>query len=240
MGTESYNPLGSSFIDYLNGDTSATIVEHSDSGERHEAPVSIFFRDPARWPLDRKAIELCRGRVLDLGAGTGSHSLALEARGFAVCAIDSSLACVEVMRRRGVKDVRHVDFFTFQSEPFDTIISMMNGFALVERLDRLPLFLDHVKELLEPGGQFLVDSEDLRTNATPRTVATINEKARAGKYFGEVDIHLEYKGRKNSPKPHLFIDAETLTLRASKADWRCEVVAEEGNGRYLSRLTLKR
>jgi 2-polyprenyl-3-methyl-5-hydroxy-6-metoxy-1,4-benzoquinol methylase len=240
METENYNPLSSSFIDYLNGDTSATIVEHNDSGERHEAPVSIFFRDPARWSLDRKAIELCYGRILDLGAGTGSHSLALEARGFSVCAIDSSLECVEVMRRRGVKEVRHANFFTFQSEPFDTIISMMNGFALVERLDRLPLFLDHIKELLKPGGLFLVDSEDLRTNATPRIIATINEKVRVGKYFGEVDIHLEYKGKKNSPKPHLFIDAETLTKHASKAGWHCEVVAEEGNGRYLARLTLKK
>lgn len=57
-------------------------------------------------PLERTALELCRragGAVLDVGAGGGSHCLALAELGVAAEAVDVCPQAVEVMRRRGVK-----------------------------------------------------------------------------------------------------------------------------------------
>ena len=171
MNNNSYDLHGVSLIDYINGETSNSIAVLNDAGERIEVPVSIFFRDPADWPLDRKAVELCRGRVLDIGAGAGCHALALQERGLAVCAIDNLQPCVEVMKRRGVTDVRCVDIFTADVEslggPFDTLLSMMNGFAIVKGLAELKPYLSLLRPLVKPDGQFIVDSSDIRPGATP-------------------------------------------------------------------------
>jgi 2-polyprenyl-3-methyl-5-hydroxy-6-metoxy-1,4-benzoquinol methylase len=237
MNLDYYNLHGISLLDFLNGDTSATILIHNDSGEQIPVPVSLFFRNPADWPLDKKAIELSRGRVLDLGAGSGGHSLALQERGLNVVAIDFLPECVEVMKRRGVKQARHVDIFAFEADPFDTIISMMNGLALVEGLGGLQAFLKRLERLLKPGGQFLVDSTDLKLAATPERRSKLEQKIKEGRYYGEMELRMEYKGRKGPHFLQLYIDPETLAEQASAIGWRSEVILMEESGRFLARLT---
>ena len=238
MNLDHYNLHGVSLVDYLDGDTSAIITVINDSGERVDVPVSAFFRDPADWPLDKKAIELCRGRVLDIGAGAGCHTLVLEAKGFNVCAIDFLPGCVEVMRRRGARDARQADVFEFEEEPFDTIICMMNGLACRGGLATLPPFLNRVKQLLKPNGQFLVDSADIRTTATPARLAMVERRQQEGRYFGELDFQLEYKGKRGPLFTQLYVDSDTFAEQARATGFRFEIVEKESNGRYLARLTL--
>ncbi|HEU5260092.1 MAG TPA: class I SAM-dependent methyltransferase [Gemmatimonadales bacterium] len=94
---------GRSLWDYFMGDTAAPMVLHSDLGEHDKLAVAGWFRD-LTGPSDRAAVELARGRVLDAGAGTGLHTLALQKRGLSVCAIDFVPEAVAIMRRRGVRD----------------------------------------------------------------------------------------------------------------------------------------
>ena len=233
---EHYQPHGQSLLNYLRGDTEAVIHVHSDGGQRTDVPVSIFFREPDHFPLELQAIELCRGRVLDIGAGSGCHTLALQARGLEIVAIDFLPACVEVMRARGVRAAQQGDIHTFASEPFDTLLSLMNGLALVRDLRGLQPFLTHLRRLLKPNGQFLVDSCDLRKTGRPQSQATIAARRRAGRYFGESDLQLEYKGRRGAPFTQLCVDANTLVKHARAAGWTCEIVVQEATGRYLARL----
>jgi len=234
--TEHYQPHGQSLLDYLRGDTEAVIHVHSDGGQRTDVPVSIFFREPDHFPLELQAIELCRGRVLDIGAGSGCHTLALEARGLEVVAIDFLPECVAVMRARGVRAAQQGDIHTFASEPFDTLLSLMNGLALVRDLRGLQPFLTRLRRLLKPGGQFLVDSCDLRKTGRPQSQATVEARRRDGRYFGESDLQLEYKGRRGAPFTQLCVDADTLNAHAQAAGWSCEIVVPEATGRYLARL----
>ena len=75
--TEHYEPHGQSLLDYLHGEAQAVITVHSDGGQRTDVPVQLFFREPDHFPLELQAIELCRGRVLDIGAGAGWATLAV-------------------------------------------------------------------------------------------------------------------------------------------------------------------
>ncbi len=235
--TSYYNPHGQSLLDYQHGDSAAVITVHSEGGQATEVPVSLFFRPPDMFPLERTAIELCRGRVLDIGAGAGCHSLALQARGLPVVAIDFLADCVAVMRARGVVDAQQADIYTFTAEPFDTLFSMMNGLALVKDLAGLQPFLRNLRRLLNPDGQFLVDSVDLRRTGRAQSAATVQASERAGRYFGESDLQLEYKGQRGAPFSQLYVDVETLTEHARQAGWVCEIVEQEATGRYLARLT---
>ena len=63
---------------------------------------------------------MATGKTLDVGAGSGCHSLVLQEKGIDVTAIDISPLSVETMKERGIKKVMEQDFFT-QEEQYDTI-----------------------------------------------------------------------------------------------------------------------
>lgn len=146
------NPYGLAMLDFFNGDTSAKIIIHRDDGFKEELLASKFFRDPSKFsPIEQAAIKLCRGSVLDAGAGAGPHSIVLQNNGLSVCAIDISPEAVEIMCKRGVKNVHCADIFNYTGETFDTILMMMHGIGMVENVRGLDKFLAVVKEKLKPN-----------------------------------------------------------------------------------------
>src|SRR5574337_12855 len=149
----SWRPHGRALLDFCNGDTSAEIVVNGDDGETEVVPIRVFFRGPSEFSaLEEAALDLCRGRVLDAGAGAGCHTLVLQEQDCSVCAIDIAPEAVEVMRRRGVKEARCADVFHFREGPFDTLLLMMNGIGVVEDLAGLDRFLADAHRLLTPEG----------------------------------------------------------------------------------------
>jgi SAM-dependent methyltransferase len=237
MDPAAWKPHGVALLDYYNGDTSAEIVVHGDDGETEDVPIRVFFRGPSDFSaLEEAALDLCRGRVLDAGAGTGCHSLVLQEQGLEVCAIDVAPEAVEIMRKRGVRDARCADVFRFQEEPFDTLLLMMNGIGVVEDLAGLDRFLAEARRLIKPDGQILLDSYDPHWTDDPDEAASVQPGRPGDRYIGEMGFRLEYKGRKGPPLAWLFVDAKVLADRALKAAWTCEVIWLEEEGHYLARL----
>ena len=227
-GLPSWGPHGAALRDYLAGDLDAEVIVRAEDGEEERTPARVFFRGPADFSaLDEAALDLCRGRVLDVGAGAGCHSLVLQARGLSVTALDVSPEAVEVMRRGGVHDVRCGDVFAFAGERFDTVLILMNGIGLVGTLDGLDRFLRDVSRLVADGGQILLDSFD---PGPPDA-----EPPRA--YAGEMRFQLEYRGVCGAYYDFVFLDFETLRRHAEAAGWRCESIWREDEGHYLARLT---
>ena len=157
-GLSPWQPYARVMSDYFNGKRDATLIVYDDF-ERDEAPIAYFFRDPSEFSaIDRGAVERAQGRVLDVGAGSGCLSLALQEKGIEVVALEVLPELVTIMRARGVRDVRQGSIYEFQDETFDTVMMMMNGIGLGETLDGLVVLLDHIRGLLRPGGQLLADS----------------------------------------------------------------------------------
>jgi len=234
-----WRPHGRALLDFYNGESAAAVVTHGDDGESEVVPSSVFFRGPADFSaLEEAALDLCRGRVLDAGAGAGCHALVLQEHGLSVCAIDIAPEAVEVMRKRGVRDARCADIFHFRDGVFDTLLLMMNGIGVVEDLAGLDRFLADAHGLLAPGGQILLDSYD-PTLPEDGDGASAREAgvSRSKRYVGEMRFRLEYKGKKGPTLTWLFLDAGLLAERALKAGWCCEVIWQEEEGHYLARLT---
>lgn len=238
MNPTPWDALGQAFLDYLNGDKTAAVRFHSEYWEVDEAPVSLFFRDsgPPR-PLEDRAVELCRGRILDAGAGAGIHALALQRLGFKVCAIDVSPLAVEVMVERGLSEAHCADIFSFDPLiPFDTLLLLMNGIGIVENLEGLQRFLERAHTLLRPDGQILLDSSDPRTQIEANEKPPWESKSKTGVYWGETQFQIEYKGKMGEPFGWLFVDSETLAQHARQTGWTCQVLRWDKDGRYLARL----
>ena len=229
--------MGRAISDYYHTGKAGKLRVLSSMFYEDEIPVATLFRDFGDMPVqEQKAIELCRGKVLDVGAGSGCHSIGLKERGIEATAIDISVLSVEVMRERGI-DARNVNFFdeTF-TEKFDTILLAMNGIGIVGKIERLPIFFRSIKRLLAPGGQVLLDSSDIRYVFMDEDGGMDIDLA-AG-YYGEIDYKMRYNNITGTPFDWLYIDFDTLQMYAEEHGFTCEKCIDGEHYDYLARLTL--
>lgn len=134
--------------------------------------------------LERRALELTQGRVLDVGAAAGSHSLYLKEAGFDVTSLEQSEDCCEVMRERGLKDVVCENIFEYSSEEkYDTILLLMNGWGMGATLDGMHRLIPKLKSLLNPGGQIIGDTSDIQYWSKEKRD---DQSSLSNKYHGEV------------------------------------------------------
>jgi hypothetical protein len=163
--------------------------------------------------------------------------LVLQERGIEVTAIEVLPGLVDILRERGVRDVRMASWQTLEAEPFDTVLMLMNGLGLAETLIGLRRFLRDIRRLLRPGGQILADSTDVRSRMDPAAGRAGTVMRSDGRYIGELHFQLEFQGRKGDPFPQLYVDPETLTRYAEDEGWSCEIVSPRDKyGNYLARL----
>ncbi len=236
-----WGPLGRALLDFHRGATTARISVHTDLWHVEATPVEEFYRpdDQPLPELERVALDLCRGRTLDLGAGAGRHALELQHRGLEVTALDVAAEAVEVMRERGVSDARCGGLECVAGERFDTILLLMHGIGLVGTLSGLDDFLDRTRLYLQADGQLVFDSADLGIVMPEHFEEGLDAWRAGGDYPGEVDYRLSYRGLEGDPYPWLFVDPFTLADRADAAGLRFEVAAWGPRGAYLARISTR-
>ncbi len=233
------DPMGQAIADYHKNGKAAKLRVLSSMFYEDEIPVATLFRSFDQMPLlEQEMIRLTKGRTLDVGAGSGCHSLELKKRGHDVVAIEISELSVNVMRERGV-DARLVNLFdeTF-AEKFDTIIMAMNGIGIVGKTEKMEEFFRCAKRLLNPDGQILLDSSDIKYIFEEEDGSMAINLA-AG-YYGEVDFNMRYKNIKGDSFDWLYIDFETLSFYANENGFDCEKCLEGEHYDFLARLTLKK
>lgn len=227
MEPDAMDPFGRALFDYHQGETDAVVTFRTEDGAPHEQPIGRFWDDEDMPEIDSVALSACRAPVLDLGAGAGRHSLNLQRRGLSVTAIDVSHLAVEVMSARGVRDARCTDIFTFQGEPFATVLLLGGGFGMAGTLDGLERLLAHVRTFLAPDGRILGDTADPGPSTEP-SVGSASE---------EVSFRLEYKDLVGPWSRWVNVAPVTLAARAAATGFRCEVLHNDGaGGRYLALL----
>jgi len=226
--------FGQALTDQFKRGKADTLHLYTSLGDLEEMPLDLFFRSEAEMPeLETYALELCKGKVLDIGAGVGSHALVLQERSLDVTALDISPAACEIMRERGVKNILCGAIGDLQLEKYDTLLLLMNGIGVFGKLQGFTAFLERAKGLINPGGQLLFDSSDI-------TYAYDDTELPTTHYFGEVAYQYEYKGVKGDWFNWMFIDQATLISTAYQAGWTCEVLYVDENDQYLARLFLPR
>ena len=241
------DPMGAAILDFQQHGKAARLRVLSSMFEEDEMPVKHLFRSTREMPmLEQKALQLAKGRVLDIGAGAGCHALALQEKGLAVKAIDISPLSCEAMKLRGVKDAECINLFDLHlssgnhsgenqeqfESGFDTILLLMNGTGIAGKIEHLPALFLRLKALLNPGGQILIDSSDLKyiyENEDGSFDINLN-----GAYYGEVDYQMIYKNVKGDRFDWLYVDFPLLKSIAETCGLHGELVEEGEHYDYLA------
>lgn len=228
------DPLGIMLNDFYCGDSGAFLNVWSSTLEMTTMEGSTMLRGIENMnDVEKCALAACRGRILDVGAGAGCHSLILQARGLDVDAIDISPGCVEVMRRRGIKKSYHRSIHDLRNYRYDTVLMLMNGIGISGSLDGLNLFIQNLDTLLSPNGQLLADSTDLTDKFLSTDKAVYDDE---GGYCGETDFVMIYKGLRSDPFSWLYVDFELLHTICSFHGFCCDKVIETQEQHFLARV----
>ncbi len=183
--------------------------------------------------LDLLAVERCRGRVLDVGAGAGRHALALQARGLEVVAIDVSPICVALCEARGVIDARVFDVMKLKSdEPlgrFDSLLFGMQTIGVAGGLDTLGQLLERLKGCLAPGAELIVDSSALRE-------AWDGDQEDLSASRGEIVLSTRYRGWRGESFPWIYLGENELREVALDAGYEMEMLGSVSSGEFLASL----
>ena len=229
------DPMGRAIADYWKNGKAGRLRVFSPMFEEDEIPVSTLFRSYEEMPeIEQKALGMVKGKTLDVGAGSGCHSLVLQQRGIDVTANDISPLSVETMKKRGVEKVLEQDFFTLEGQ-YDTILMLMNGIGIVGTLERMPEFFQQLDKIMAPGGQLLCDSSDI--SYVFEDEDGIIEYPEDMNYYGELNYRMQYKDSIGESFDWLYIDADTLRQKAVECGYAVEVIAEGEHYDYLARIT---
>jgi 2-polyprenyl-3-methyl-5-hydroxy-6-metoxy-1,4-benzoquinol methylase len=231
--------FGKAILDFQTNNSPEDLITETTISEEDEMSVAYLFRSYDEMPqMEQKALQLAKGRILDVGCGAGSHSLTLQNdRNLDVTSIDISANAIQACTLRGLKKAKVQDVMTLENEKFDTILLLMNGAGMCGRLKNIPNFLLKLKSLLNPGGQILLDSSDI--------IYMFDDDEDGGKwipsnnnYYGEIVFNISYKGEKEKPFDWMFIDYNTLQNAAFASGLQCELILEGEHYDYLAKLSI--
>lgn len=231
------DPMGQAISNFFFHKDQSPIFVNTNITEGEELHVSHLFRKFNSMPnLEKTALKMVNGSILDVGAGAGAHSLFLQNNGFDVTAIDLSMASCEVMRHRGINKVICKDIWTFESSRFDTILFMMNGIGLAKTLDGLEPLLNRLKKMIKTNGQVLLDSSDIKYMFEDDDGGLWVDLQK--NYYGDLDYSLVYKNVIADKFPWLFVGFDVLEEIAIKSGWNVDHIYQDDHHQYLARLTL--
>jgi SAM-dependent methyltransferase len=224
--------FGNALLDYLHGRYTEDIITSTNISDDDELPLPYLFRDFKAMPkLEQKALNLAKGSVLDVGCGAGSHSLYLQEKGLQVKGIDISKGAIKVCRQRGILNTEVKNILN-ETETFDTILLLMNGTGIFQELSQVSKYLKHLKSLLNPNGQILIDSSDIKYMYEDEDGGLwIDTNAN---YYGELDYFLSYKGEMEAPMKWLYLDFDTMKLVCETVGLKCELILKGEHYDYLA------
>lgn len=208
------------------------IIVHNEDFYDDEIPVGYLFRSYEEMPeLEQLALDLCQGKVLDVGCCAGSHSLELKAKGHQVLPIDISRKCIQTCHKRGLQEAQQIDFFNLENQKFDTILLLMNGIGIAKTVKNLSFFFQKLKSLMHRTSQILLDSSDL-------IFLYEDEVLEENSYYGEMTFKTIYKKQVSQSFPWLYLDFDLLKSKAQNEGLSCELIFEDDHYGFLAKLKL--
>jgi len=221
------DPLGAAILDFAKTKKPKDVIVRSEICDDDTIPSAYLHRSYDEMPLiEKKALELCKGSILDIGAGAGIHASWLSEHNFTVEAIDISPMAVQYMQSKGL-NASACKFEDYESKKHDTLLMLMNGIGIAGELSNLKSILLKAKELLLPQGQIICDSTDIKY---------LYEDDEGGlwidlnaEYYGNFKFQMKFKEHETEWFDWLYVDFENLSKIAEDIGLEANKMHEEDN-----------
>jgi SAM-dependent methyltransferase len=148
--------------------------------ERHDGffdamDATIYFLEPDAWPGNDVA-----GRILDIGAGAGRHSLALQSRGHKPVALDISPSAIETLEKE-------------EPEPFHAAMLLGNNLGLLESAEQSNAMWEALRRLVCPDGAIVGTCLDPYLTDDPVRLTYHQWNRNRGRLSGQPRLRVRYR-----------------------------------------------
>ena len=229
---------GHAMSDAWKGIESFDLVERDD-GFIHYVPGSSYLTEFEAWPrIERRAMELVRGRVIDLGCGAGRVALYLQNRGFDVLGFDISPLALKVCEERGLRKTMKgsIHDLEFPPDSFDTAIMFGNNFSLLGTPARATRILKRMHSMLSKGGLILAETLDPYDTKEPAHLAYHAMNKNKGRLPGQVRVRVRYKQYATPWFYWLLLSRNEMDELAKRTGFDVARFIDPGGPRYIGAL----
>jgi cyclopropane fatty-acyl-phospholipid synthase-like methyltransferase len=230
---EKYDALGQLFWDYFNHKNPFGITERNDGFIDLEDP-RIWFSKYKDWlDVEKKSMKYVDGRsVLDIGCGTGRHSLYLQKeKGFDVQAIDTSPLAIRICKLQGLKkaEVQSITEFTLtytrtaRNYSFDTILMLGNNFGLFESFRKARWLFRRFHTVTSSDAIIMAQSMDpYKKKHEQAHLKYYKQNRMKGRMAGQIRMRIRYKNYKSKWFDFLFVSKQEMKNIVSGTGWKIE------------------
>jgi SAM-dependent methyltransferase len=181
---------------FYNGKDMCEIVERDDGFFSASPNCRTYFSEYKEWsPVEQKAIDLVKGRVLDVGCGAGRHSLYLQQKGYDVVGIDTSPSALKVCKLRGLKKARLMSAENLKFKPgtFDTVIMLGGNFGLLGSPKKAKRILKKLHRMTSKHAAIIGETRDPYKTDNPAHLEYHKENRKKGRLCGQTKIRIRFE-----------------------------------------------
>jgi len=220
-----------------NGKKSVEILERDDGYISAYLSPSIYVSSYEEWKsYEQKAMELVKGRVLDIGCGAGRHSLFLQEKGFDVLGIDISPLAIKICKLRGLKkaEVLSIDDVDFKTDSFDTILMMCNGFGLFGNPIKAQRLLRKFYKLTNKNALIIIQTNDPYKTDNLVHLEYQKNNRKKGRMSGQERVRLRYEKYATDWFDHLIVSKEEMKKILNGTRWKVKEFLDSENSHYIA------
>jgi len=220
------------------GEDASEVVERDD-GYFNASPGNPrnYFSEYEDWdPLDRKAMELVKGRVLDIGCGAGRHSLYLQNKGLDVLGIDSSPLAIKVCKLRGLKKARVMPIEELNLKPnsFDTVIMMGSNFGLFGGFKKAKRILKKLHKITSKNGLIIASTRDTYKTSIPDHLEYHKLNRKRGRMAGQLRMRIRFRKCVGRWFDYLMVSKKEMEQILKGTGWKIREFIDSGNSAYIA------
>lgn len=228
---------------YNSQNKTAEIIERDDNYIETGSSAGQYFTEYRQWsPIEKKAIKMAEGRVLDVGCGAGRHALFLQEKGFDVTGIDNSPGAIKVCKLRGLKkafvrSIEEVD--KFKPVSFDTILMMGNNFGLFGSREKARTILKIFSRITAPEAQIIAGTLNPYKTDNPDHLQYLKLNKRRGRMAGQIRMRIRFGRAVGEWFDYLFVSPAEMEMILQDTDWQLKQLIESESANYFAVIVKK-
>ena len=221
---------------YTTNDDLPEIVERDDGFVGASYFSKIYLAPYEKWPkAEKAAIKYAYGRTLDLGCGSGRHSLYLQKKGLVATGLDRSPMAIKLCKLRGLKNTKQMsieDIGKFSPNSFDIILMMGNNLGLLSSFKKGKVLLKKMHDITSDEGIIIAETTDPGKTKSKYHLEYQKNNIKKGRMRGQVKIRIRHNVLIGPWFDYLLVSKSELSQLLLGTGWKISKILKKEKGRY--------
>lgn len=234
--TSRQDAYGQAMYDFYRGKGGYEVDEREDGLVGVSAGPPAYLAEYKDWPPhQKKAIQLARGRVLDIGCGAGRSVLYLQNKGLEVTGIDASPLAIKVCKLRGLACAKVMSITQVSPKlgVFDTILMYGNNFGLFGSFKRARWLLRRLHRMTSEDARIIAESNDPYQTRVPCHLAYQKQNRRRGRMSGQLKLRVRYLTYATPWFDYLLVSKTEMRMIVKDTGWRIARFFDSKRSSYI-------